>query len=148
MLGILAFMLVIAMILFPELITYSSNVFFSIVANNLAGYGESENLRNLALNITRGCVSDFCRMNKIMDYVYETIKYQPDWGLDYYQSPEETLKKGTGDCDDKAILYCSLARQVGLLCKVFSEKNHALTKVCFDDRCYIVDPTNSKIKGA
>ena len=93
-------------------------------------------------------VSDFCRMNKIMDYVYETIKYQPDWGLDYYQSPEETLKKGTGDCDDKAILYCSLARQVGLLCKVFSEKNHALTKVCFDDRCYIVDPTNSKIKGA
>lgn len=50
-----------------------------------------------------------------------TMRYVPDpvnpYGsatVDYVQFPAQTLERGTGDCDDLAILYASLAEAVGL----------------------------------
>jgi len=45
--------------------------------------------------------------------VYEDINYTSDWNLyhrlEYYAKASETLGKGAGDCEDKAILFASTA---------------------------------------
>jgi len=43
----------------------------------------------------------------------DAIKYTPDFG-DYWQTPEETIAKGTGDCEDKATLDYKQLKEKGL----------------------------------
>jgi predicted transglutaminase-like cysteine proteinase len=53
----------------------------------------------------------------IRDWVAANIDYKSDeeqWGEDYWQTPEETLRLRTGDCEDFSILLCSLLRAYGL----------------------------------
>jgi hypothetical protein len=53
----------------------------------------------------------------IRDWVATNIDYMSDekrWGEDYWQTPEETLAYGTGDCEDFATLLCSLLRVYGI----------------------------------
>ena len=54
----------------------------------------------------------------IRDWVADNIEYMPDeeqWGVDdYWQTSEETLSLGTGDCEDFAILLCTLLRAYGI----------------------------------
>jgi predicted transglutaminase-like cysteine proteinase len=46
------------------------------------------------------------------DFVNDRIKYKPD-AVDYWQSPDETLKRGAGDCEDFCILKYALLREAG-----------------------------------
>lgn len=54
---------------------------------------------------------------KIRDWVANNIKYKYDYEAhgwnDYWQLPRETLSIRTGDCEDFAILLCSLLRTYG-----------------------------------
>jgi len=54
----------------------------------------------------------------IRDWVAANIEYKTDeeqWGVDeYWQTPEETLFLRTGDCEDFAILLCTLLRAYGI----------------------------------
>jgi hypothetical protein len=54
----------------------------------------------------------------IRDWVAANIEYKIDeeqWGVDeYWQTPEETLSLHTGDCEDFAILLCTLLRAYGV----------------------------------
>jgi hypothetical protein len=53
----------------------------------------------------------------IRNWVVDNIDYKSDqgqWGGDYWQTPEETLSYRTGDCEDFAILLCSLFRAYGI----------------------------------
>jgi len=55
--------------------------------------------------------------DSIRDWVAYSIEYMCDherWGEDYWQTPAETLLYSTGDCEDFAILLCSLLRAYGL----------------------------------
>jgi predicted transglutaminase-like cysteine proteinase len=56
--------------------------------------------------------------DEIRDWVATNIQYVSDqerWGVDeYWQTPEETLSLRTGDCEDFAVLLCSLARGYGV----------------------------------
>lgn len=45
----------------------------------------------------------------LLDYVCKSISYGSDDG-EWWRFPAETLAKHTGDCDDSAILLCSLLR--------------------------------------
>jgi len=52
----------------------------------------------------------------IKDWVANNIRYAFDsevYGGEYFQLPRETLQRGTGDCEDYAILLTSLYRAVG-----------------------------------
>jgi len=42
-----------------------------------------------------------------LDYVYINIDYEED-NSDYWQLPEETYNKGTGDCEDMCLLFMYL----------------------------------------
>jgi predicted transglutaminase-like cysteine proteinase len=53
----------------------------------------------------------------IRSWVADNIDYESDdeqWRGDYWQTPEETLSYRTGDCEDFAILLCSLLRAYGI----------------------------------
>jgi hypothetical protein len=56
--------------------------------------------------------------DNIRDWVAINIDYMSDeeqWGVDdYWQTPEETLSLRTGDCEDFAILLCTLLRAYGI----------------------------------
>ena len=56
--------------------------------------------------------------DNIRDWVAINIYYMSDeeqWGIDdYWQTPEETLSLDTGDCEDFAILLCTLLRAYGI----------------------------------
>ena len=56
--------------------------------------------------------------DNIRDWVAANIEYKTDeeqWGVDeYWQTPEETLSLRTGDCEDFAILLCTLLRAYGI----------------------------------
>lgn len=54
----------------------------------------------------------------VRDWVAANIEYRTDeeqWGVaEYWQTPEETLSLLTGDCEDFAILLCTLLRAYGI----------------------------------
>lgn len=58
------------------------------------------------------------QMTLILKWVQKNIKYTPDtqsWKMnEYWQTPDETLKLKTGDCEDGAILIYALAIQKGI----------------------------------
>ncbi len=57
---------------------------------------------------------DFKQARAIYQFVRDDINYVSDpKGVEYVQSPEETLKVRGGDCEDKAILCASLLMAVG-----------------------------------
>ena len=45
----------------------------------------------------------------VQDFVHAFTTYRPETG-DYWRTPSETLAREAGDCDDSAILTCSLLR--------------------------------------
>lgn len=53
-----------------------------------------------------------------LDYVHKQIQYKYDIDAhnksEYWQHPEETIQRKTGDCDDVALLVASLIRMCGI----------------------------------
>jgi predicted transglutaminase-like cysteine proteinase len=70
----------------------------------------------------------------IRDWVAANIEYKTDeeqWGLDeYWQTPDETLSLQSGDCEDFAILLCTLLRAYGI------GEEHIYVAIGVDDEGY------------
>jgi predicted transglutaminase-like cysteine proteinase len=70
----------------------------------------------------------------IRDWVAANIEYKTDeeqWGVDeYWQTPDETLSLKSGDCEDFAILLCTLLRAYGI------GKEHIYVAIGVDDEGY------------
>ena len=135
------------------------NVMFSFFANNLAGYFPNHELKEKDIEILKGdnYITEeelqnatswkFQKMIYIADWVVWNIKYVDDVVFEDVQSPQTTLTKKFGDCEDKAILYCGLARQMGLVCNVKVSDNHAWSVVTYSNHnqtycVWSVDPTD------
>jgi transglutaminase-like putative cysteine protease len=64
------------------------------------------------------------------DHVFENVVYVNDpAGRDYWASPNETLQKMTGDCEDHAILLSALITAMGGNARFHMEKDHAFLSV-------------------
>jgi hypothetical protein len=64
------------------------------------------------------------------DYVFENVAYVNDpAGRDYWASPNETLQKMTGDCEDHAILLAALITAMGGNARFHMENDHAFLSV-------------------
>ena len=91
----------------------------------------------------------------IYRFVKDEIKYLEDYvthdfRFEYWQFPEETLKLKTGDCEDQAILLCTLLRANGYSPEdvkvVFgltsSNAGHAWVELFYQDDWIVFDPTS------
>lgn len=75
----------------------------------------SPEVRNLAIQLTRRFeAGDFKQARKIYEYVRDDIHYMRDpLHFEDIQSPEVTLERFSGDCEDQSILLCSLLLAIG-----------------------------------
>jgi hypothetical protein len=91
----------------------------------------------------------FSSLQTLCTWIRQDIRYDSDvnlWGFsEYWASPEQTLEKKAGDCDDDAILFMYFAHTRNLAddpellgVQITPSVGHALVKV--DDEYY--DPTN------
>jgi hypothetical protein len=78
-------------------------------------------IRNLALQLGRRFeAGDFKQARRIYEYVRDEIHYMRDpLPFEDIQSPEVTLGRLSGDCEDQAILLCSLLLAIGFETALF-----------------------------
>lgn len=80
------------------------------------------------------------------------IEYRID-EADYWQTPSETVTRGTGDCEDKSLYLLYLLRVRGFDADIVfgvedaheSAKMHAWVECSFRGEDYVLDPTNGFI---
>lgn len=65
----------------------------------------SQEIRQKALALSVGCKSEYCKVQRILDYVTH-IPYR----INHFQanSPQRTIQNNFGDCDDKSNLLISM----------------------------------------
>lgn len=75
--------------------------------------------------------------NVLLNFVQTALEYEPDvefWGYERSFFPEETLHYPYCDCEDRAILYSRLVRDLmGLKVVFLYYPNHLATAVAFDE---------------
>jgi len=77
------------------------------------------------------------------------LRYAADEGGDYWQSPEETLRRGRGDCEDLALYLHRLLKDRGIDSIVVfgvqdvtdARTGHAWVECRMYDKLYVLDPT-------
>ena len=71
----------------------------------------SEEIKQKALNLTKNCVDNVCKVQSLLDFTsnipYQTNTFQKN-------SPQKTIQKNYGDCDDKSNLLISMLHVIGL----------------------------------
>lgn len=80
--------------------------------------------------------SDYRKCATIQSFVVTGFEYASDMDVygcdDYAQTPVETLYLGTGDCEDKSILFVSVARAFGLISEPILYYEHCTAGVIID----------------
>ncbi len=102
--------------------------------------------------ISKAGTDSSARLSGAYNYVTANIKYVTDktqWGyLEVWSMPDETLKRGLGDCEDTSFLLCSLLLALGINAHVvFGEhkgKGHAWVEAWFDSTGGILETTSGQ----
>jgi len=78
-------------------------------------YKKNARIRDLAVQLTRDLPNKdyFREVARLHEYVRDNIRYVQDVrGVETVQTPTLTLDLGAGDCDDHALLICSLLESI------------------------------------
>jgi len=91
---------------------------------------DSPYLKKLSYDLTHNCNSDLCRVQNLLDYVTE-IPYK----INRFNanSPQETIQKNFGDCDDKSNLLISLLHELNFESYFVLVPKHIFVIVALDD---------------
>jgi len=134
----------------PELLTGIREFDFLDSSMTFSAKRENSELKEIALNITKGCDEEgggldrleSCYAQRIYNYVSKF-----DYGFGAYKNQKvypvmETIKNKIGDCKNKAYTYSSLASQVGLDVKIKSRDRHMFPLTYFrNGDIFVTDPT-------
>ncbi|MBM4237107.1 MAG: transglutaminase domain-containing protein [Euryarchaeota archaeon] len=92
---------------------------------------DTEAVEGIVANIKSAFPGEYntLQIASAFDWVKEHIAYLSDVGGDYWQSTQETLEKGTGDCEDQAIILSSIITALGGNARVNIIENHAFATV-------------------
>ncbi len=87
-------------------------------------------IEKLAHTLTKNCQNDLCRVQNILDYV-TNIPYK----INNYQahSPQATIQKNFGDCDDKSNLLISLLHELNIESYFVLVPRHIFVIATLDD---------------
>lgn len=116
----------------------------------------SPEIRNLATSLTSKYeAGDFKQARRLYEFVRDEIRYIRDPLLfEDVQPPEITLKRLSGDCDDKAVLLCSLLLAIGFeTALIFADTDndgfadHVYCAVHIQNAPEVYKPLNGKING-
>ncbi|MEM3629572.1 MAG: transglutaminase-like domain-containing protein [Candidatus Bathyarchaeia archaeon] len=116
----------------------------------------SAEIRNLATSLTnRYEAGDFKQARRLYEFVRDEIRYIRDPLLfEDIQPPEITLKRLSGDCDDQAVLLCSLLLAIGFeTALIFADtdndgfSDHVYCAVYIPNAPDVYKPFNIKING-
>jgi cellulose synthase operon protein C len=81
-------------------------------------FQQSPDIHELALKLTRDAKTPREKLDKLLAYTQQEIRYQMDYETSIAgvkpHSCRAVLERGYGDCKDKAVLLTSLAREVGI----------------------------------
>jgi len=92
--------------------------------------------------------NDIASVADYVDWLAANIRYQNDKGKDLWLLPEDTLAKGSGDCEDMAFLNQAVLRVLGyearVLCVFRIFRSHAIC--VFKDNGYYQIVDNTKLK--
>lgn len=96
-------------------------------------------------------LSDYDKVSRILNLLQTGLEYQYDdsiWGMDRAFFPEETLSYPFCDCEDHAILFTRLVRDlVGLECRLVYYPGHMAAAVHFNEEhqgVYYIDNETGK----
>lgn len=96
-------------------------------------------LKEIALNLTKGCNTDYCKTKSIYNYLKINFRYEHGDNL----NPLEIWEDKSGDCDEMSYLYNSLLESIGvesdMQCKINSEEGHCYSIVQLKDMRILVD---------
>jgi len=71
----------------------------------------SEEIKQKAYELTKHCVDKVCKVQSLLDFTsnipYQTNTFQQN-------SPQKTIQKNYGDCDDKSNLLISMLHAIGI----------------------------------
>jgi transglutaminase-like putative cysteine protease len=117
-------------------------------------YCESDRFGDLAREIVADTLPGYDQVNKIDDWVRQTIQYIPG-SSDSPLSAVEVNSRGYGVCRDLAQLAIALCRSisiparlvVGYLYQLEPMDLHAWFEAYVGDRWYAFDPTQSELRG-
>jgi len=92
------------------------------------------------------------RLSAAFNYVTANIKYVTDklhYGYtEVWAMPDETLKRGLGDCEDTSFLLCSILHALGINARVVfgvhEGKGHAWVEAWFDSTGGILETTSGQ----
>jgi hypothetical protein len=137
-----------------------------LIYSNYMGYLSRIDYRDKQINIlaTRtvaGCEDDDLRKTvALLGFVSNKIHYvsDPEDGAEYAKEPITTLIAGGGDCEDQALLLCSMLETVGVKTYIAFTDEHVFALVGFDQSyaglaavphvyidgnpCYALDPAD------
>ncbi|MCK4442440.1 MAG: transglutaminase domain-containing protein, partial [Sulfurovaceae bacterium] len=72
---------------------------------------DSQYIKKITKTLTKRCKNNICKVQSILDYVtnipYKVNNFQA-------HSPQETIQKNFGDCDDKSNLLISMLHELNL----------------------------------
>ncbi len=92
-----------------------------------------------------GDASDLRKAEAVLSFVQCTIRYADDDGTygctDFWAYPVETLFLHRGDCEDTAVLFCSIASEMGLDCVLLDYDGHVAAGVREGDRYLYCETT-------
>lgn len=80
-------------------------------------YRSNPVVRVTAQSLVKDCPNRdrVCQIKAIHAFVRDRIKYLPDVrDVETIQTPDYTLRMGSGDCDDQSVLVASLVESVGM----------------------------------
>ncbi len=96
----------------------------------------------------------------MLDFVSNDIYYvsDPNDGFEHVKDPVSTLIAGAGDCEDQALLLCSMLESVGVKTLIAFTDHHVFTLISFSKKypkmnakpyvyvegkpCYALDPSD------
>lgn len=103
-------------------------------------------VRKLAVSITSASIDtspppNVGYMAEVFEWVRGNVRYVPDpVGIEYVQSPQETLEVGAGDCEDMAILVASLYEAVGIPARLLHVESYESGHMYAQARCGPLSP--------